>query len=161
MRRTHSATEETEAVMTVNRDWELRDVAHCLAAIHERAAAVYRDMSGAPASAAAVRLLDSLVRRECRLAREVTALAGRIRVGLRVRGSVMDPAPPPPLPERIDVESVIDSAIRVEIAVEALLRVAATPPMIDAAAVAEMFAIHRRALFDIGSAASRIRRAVE
>lgn len=147
--------------MGARRDWELRDVVHCLAATHERAAAVYEEMSAASATAAAVRLLARLSRRERRLEQATAAIEQRIDSGLAVRRPTFDLAVPEALPAHVDTEVVISQAAYVEAAVEQLLQAATAPPVSAPAIVAELVALHQRELFDLGVAATRLRETLE
>lgn len=143
--------------MGARRDWELRDVVHCLAATHQRAAVVYEEMYAASATAAAVRLLARLSCRERRLEQATVAIEQRLDYGLAVRRPTFNLAAPDALPVHIDTEVVISQAAYVEAAVEKLLQAATAPPVSAPVIVAELVALHQRELFDLGVVADRLR----
>lgn len=146
--------------MTAVHEVELREVVGCLAATHERAASAYREMAAGPGTAAAVRLLGRLARREGLLARQTAVFASRVDGRVRVLETVPALAASAP-PSRIDAGIVIDRAVQIETVIEKLLRIAMTPPIADSPAMAELCALHRRELFGLGTAAARLREHLE
>ncbi|MDT0636189.1 hypothetical protein [Spectribacter hydrogenoxidans] len=142
--------------MSVEYEWTLSDLVRWVAVIHQRAEAAYRDMRGVADTASAELLLGYLAAREQRLD------VGTRKILARVDDDVHIPRPEAWLSARsptlasVDVESIIQWAAYVESAVERLLQVAATPPGVTVS-TSELFALHRRELFDIGIMASRMR----
>lgn len=143
--------------MAAERELELREVVNCLAATHEWAATAYREMAAGSGTAAAARLLGHLARREGRLARETETFTRRIDGRIRVFEPVPSLQAHTPLSYRLDADEVIARAVQIEAVVEKLLRIAMTPPVVDSTVMAELCALHRRELFELGVAAVRLR----